>query len=104
MQTQDLSKYNFEVQTKNLPVNLYGLSLLDLDKKQKHDIVISHNGYCPNVCSEREQSNYNDYLSNLENSLLIEFENATKIKNYTRILEVMTDDNGELYHLSKNVD
>ena len=104
MQTQDLSKYNFDVQTKNLPVNIYGLRILDLNKKQNHDIVISHNGYCPNISTEREQSNYNDYLSNLENSLLIEFEKATKIKNYTRILEVMTDDKGELYHLSKRID
>jgi hypothetical protein len=104
MQTQDLSKYNFDVQTKNLPINIYGLRILDLNKKQNHDIVISHNGYCPNIITEREQSNYNDYLSNLENSLLIEFEKATKIKNYTRILEVMTDDKGELYHLSKSID
>lgn len=104
METQDLSKYNFDVQTKNLPLNIYGLRIFDLDKKQNYDIVVSHNGYCPNISTEREQSNYNDYLSNLESSLLIEFEKATKIKNYTRILEVMTDDKGELYHLSKRVD
>ena len=104
MQTQDLTKYNFDIQTKNLPVNIYGLRIFDLDKKQNHDIVISHNGYCPNLYTEREQSNYNDYLSNLENSLLIEFEKTTKIKNYTRILEVMTDNKGELYHLCKSVD
>ena len=84
MQTQDLSKYNFDVQTKKLPVNIYGLRILDFNKKQNYDIVISHNGYCPNISTEREQSNYNDYLSNLENSLLIEFEKVTKIKNYTR--------------------
>jgi len=104
MQTQDLSKYNFDIQTKNLPINIYGLRIIDLDKKQKHEIVINHNGYCPNICTEREQSNYNDYLSNLENTLLIEFEKSTEIKNYSRILEVMTNDKGELYHLLKRVD
>lgn len=104
MQTQDLSKYNFDMQTKNLPVNIYGLRIFNLNKKQTHNIVILHNGYCPNIVTEREQSNYNDYLSNLENSLLIEFEKSTKIKEYTRVLEVMTDDNGELYHLSKSID
>jgi hypothetical protein len=62
VQNQDLSKYNFEIQTKNLPANIYGLRIFDLDKKQFHDIVISHNGFCPNLNSERERSNYNDYL------------------------------------------
>ncbi len=104
MQTQDLSKYNFEIQTKNLPLNIYGLRILDLDKNQNHDLVISHNGYCPNISTEREQSNYNDYLSNLESSVLNEFEKRTKIKNYTRLFEVMTNNNGDLYHLLKSVD
>lgn len=104
MQIQDLTKYNFDIQSINLPVNIYGLRIYDLDKKQKYDIVVSHDGYCPKICTDREQSNYNDYLSNLERSLLIEFEKSTKIRNYTRILEVMTDDKGELYHLSKSVD
>lgn len=104
MKTQDLSKYNFEVQTKNLPVNIYGLRVFDLDKEQHYDIVVSHDGYCPNILTEREQSNYNDYLSNLENSLIIEFTKSTKIKNFSRILEVMTNNKGELYHLSKTVD
>lgn len=104
MKTQDLSKYNFEVQTKNLPVNVYGLRILDLDKNNNHDIFISHNGYCPNINSERERSNYNDYLSNLENSILLEFEKTSKIKNYTRLFEVMTDDKGDLYHFLKNAD
>jgi hypothetical protein len=103
MQTQDLSKYNFKVQKKNLPKNLYGLRIFDLDKKQNHDIVFFHNGYCPYLDSERERSNYNDYLSNLENSLLIEFEKNTKIKKYIRVFEVMTNDIGELYHFSKTV-
>lgn len=103
MQLQDLSKYNFEVQTKNLPINIYGLRILDLEKNQNHDIVISHNGYCPNICTEREQSNYNDYLSNLESSVLSEFEKSTKIKTYTRLFEVMTNEKGELYHLLKSV-
>ncbi len=101
MQAINLSNYNFEVQTKNLPVNIYGLTILDLDTKQKYDIFVTHNGYCPNINTEREQSNYNDYLCNLENSLLTEFEKTSKIKNYNRILEVMTNDKGELYHLSR---
>lgn len=100
----DLLKLNFDIEKKKLPKNIYGLQILDLDKKQKHDIVINHNGYCPNVYTEREQSNYNEYLTNLENSLLIEFEKSTNIRNYIRILEVMTNDKGELFHLSKNID
>ena len=104
MEAIDLSKYNFEVQTKNLPVNIYGLRILDLDKNKNYDIFISHNGYCPNLNSEREQSNYNDYISNLEASLLLEFEKMNKINNYTRLFEVMTNDKGELYHFVKNAD
>lgn len=104
MQSQDLSRFNFEVQTKNLPSNIYGLRILDLDKNQNHDLIITHNGYCPNINTEREQSNYNDYLSNLENSLLVEFEKTTKIKNYSRVFEVMTNDKGELYNFTKSVD
>jgi hypothetical protein len=29
VQNQDLSKYNFEIQTKNLPANIYGLRIFD---------------------------------------------------------------------------
>ncbi len=104
MKIQDLSQFNFEAQTKNLPVNIYGLRILDLDQNKNHDIIISHNGYCPSINTEREQSIYNDYLSNLESTLLNEFERTTKIKNYTRLFEVMTNDKGELYHLLKSVD
>ncbi len=45
MQLQDLSKYNFQVQTKNLPINIYGLRIIDNDKNQTYDVVINHNGY-----------------------------------------------------------
>lgn len=98
--------FDFNIQNKNLPKNIYALRVLDEDKNKIYDIIINHNGCCPIISNEREQSNYNDYLSNLENEVINEFFKFNKIKkpkNYSNLFEVMTDDKGELYHLSKSV-
>ncbi len=103
MQLQDLSKYNFQVQTKNLPINIYGLRIIDNDKNQTYDVVINHNGYCPIIYTEREQSNYNDYLSHLEATVINEFLQTTRIKNYSCTIEIVTNDKAELYHFLRSV-
>jgi hypothetical protein len=103
MQVEQLSKFSFEVQTKNLPVNIYAIRILDTDKNQIHDVCISHNGYCPNISTEREQSNFNDYLSNLEYGVINELKKKINIKNNILLYELMTDNNGNLYFASKRV-
>jgi hypothetical protein len=105
MKTTDITSFNFDVQKKNLPTNIYALRILD-DENKHYDIVITHNGYCPNLSTEREQSNYNDYLSNLEYDVVDEFFKSSKIKkpkNYSHIFEIMTNSEGELYHYSKQL-
>ena len=100
------SNFDFNIQDKNLPINIYALRVLDNEKSKAYDIIINHTGYCPHISSEREQSNYNDYLSNLENEVINEFFKLNKIrkpKNYSNLFEIMTNDKGELYHYSRIV-
>jgi hypothetical protein len=106
MKTPEITSFNFDIQKKDLPKNIYALRILDDVRNKYYDIVINHSGYCPNLSTEREQSNYNDYLSNLENSVVNEFFKSSKIKkpkNYIHIFEIMTNNEGELYHYSKIV-
>ncbi len=105
--TQLLSlNFSLKVNQKDLPKNIYGLKLLNEKTNETVSLFISHNGYCPNIYSEREQSNYNDYLSNLESSIINEYCKLNKIKNtdlLIRKLEIMTNEKGELYHCSRIV-
>jgi hypothetical protein len=106
MKYLDASQFDFNIANKNLPVNIYALRLLDNDKNSIYDIIINHDGCCPNTVSERDQSNFNDYLSNLESEVIGEFFKLNKIKkpkNYFHLFELITDSNGELYHFSKLV-
>ncbi|MDD4576245.1 MAG: hypothetical protein PHI36_07445 [Bacteroidales bacterium] len=99
--------FDFNVESKILPKNIYALRVFDENTKLTHDIFVKHDGYCPNLTTEREQSNFNDYLSNLENYVTNEFFRINDLKtpkNYHHLIEVMTNDNGELYHLSKTID
>lgn len=100
-----VSNFDFNIQNKKLPSNIYALRVLDNDNNITYDIVVNHNGFCPNIQSEREQSNYNDYLSNLETSVINEFFKVNKIKkpeNYIHLFEIMTNENSELYHYSRS--
>lgn len=102
----ETSSFDFNIQDKNLPINIYALRVLDNEKSKVYDILINHNGYCPYISSEREQSNYNDYLSNLENEVINDFFKLNKIKkpkNYSNLFEIMTNEKGELYHYSRTV-
>ena len=108
MEATQLLSLNFSLKTnqKDLPKNIYGLKLINEKTNEIVSLYINHNGYCPNISSEREQSNYNDYLSNLENSIINEYCKLNKIKDcdlFSRKLEIMTNNNGELYHYSKTV-
>jgi hypothetical protein len=102
----DILRTDFKIENKNFPKNIYAIKIKDC-KENTYEIAINHNGYCPDIYSEREQSNYNDYLSNLESSIVTEFFNSIgkkKPKSYYTILEVMTNNKGELYHFSKSVE
>ncbi|QQR98279.1 MAG: hypothetical protein IPK18_01705 [Sphingobacteriales bacterium] len=98
------SLLDIDLSNKKLPVNTYALRVLDNNTDLIYDIIITHDGYCPNILDEREQSNYNDYLSNLENKVITEFfktNGLKKPKSYSNLLEVMTNNFGELYHYSR---
>jgi hypothetical protein len=97
----DLSSYNFEIQKNELPRNIYAIKIEDSTNKIIHDLSIEHDGYCPSIYDERDQSQFSEYLCNLENSLVSELNKKNEIKNYNLLLEVMTNSKGELYHLCK---
>ena len=95
----------FDLENIKYPKNIYALRISD-EKGNIYDISISHNGFCPNISTEREQSNFNDYLSNLECSIVSEFFKSIKKrkpKTYYNKIEVMTDCNGKIYHLSRAI-
>lgn len=108
MEKLQILSLNFSVEKnkKNLPINIYAIRLINNKTNEEIDILLNHNGYCPTISSEREQSNYNDYLSNLEYSVINEFCKSKKIKltdDISCIREVLTNEKGELYHYSRSV-
>lgn len=101
----DVLNFNFDLKNINYPKNIYALRIKD-SHENIYDISVEHNGFCPEIFSEREQSNYNDYLSNLENSVVQAFFKSIKKRKpkvYSSLIEVMTNEKGELYYLSKSV-
>lgn len=94
---------NIDLDVKSLPKNIYAIRIKD-EKENIYDIAINHNGYCPSINTEREQSTFNDYLSNLENNTIAEFFKSLKQRTpkiYSTQLEVLTNSKGDLYYLSK---
>ena len=97
---------NFEIEENNhsLPLNIYAIKVLNLDENTTFEIAIKHNGYCPNISSEYEESKFSEYLCNLEYTLIDEYykqNNMKKPKSYYSICEVMTNEKGDLYRFSK---
>jgi hypothetical protein len=94
---------NFDLSYTSYPKNIYAVRIKD-DKDVIYDISVEHNGFCPKIYSERDQSTYNDYLSNLEYTVVNEFFKSIKKRRpkvYLNLIEVVTNDKGELYHLSR---
>ena len=103
--TTEILNSNFDLNNIKYPKNIYALRICD-EKGNIYDISVSHNGFCPNIKTEREQSNFNDYLSNLEYSIVSAFFKSIKKKKpktYYNKIEVITDLNGKIYHLSKAI-
>ena len=103
--TTEILNSNFDLNNINYPKNIYALRICD-EKGNIYDISVSHNGFCPNIKTEREQSNFNDYLSNLEYSIVSAFFKSIKKrkpKTYYNKIGVITDLNGKIYHLSKAI-
>lgn len=99
----DILKSNFELESTIYPKNIFAIRIKD-NQGRVYDISVKHNGYCPDINSEREQSSYNDYLSNLEYSVLNEYFksiNKKTPKEYSNLAEVMTNGKGELYYYSR---
>lgn len=103
--TTEILNSNFDLNNIKYPKNIYALRICD-EKGNIYDISVSHNGFCPDIKTEREQSNFNDYLSNLEYSIVSAFFKSIKKrkpKTYYNKIEVITDLNGKIYHLSKAI-
>lgn len=93
----------FNLKKNSLPKNVYAIRIKDKNGNL-YDIAIQHDGYCPAIYSEREQSRFNDYLSNLENSVISEYFKSIKKrkpKNYSTQLEIVTDQQGKIYHFTQ---
>lgn len=103
--TTNILNSNFLLKNVLYPKNIYALRIED-EKGNIYDISVEHDGFCPNIYSEREQSNYNDYLSNLESSVVQEFFKSIKKrkpKEYANLIEIMTNEKGELYRYAYSV-
>ena len=90
MELSQILSLNFstEVNTKNLPLNIYAVRLLNKKTNEVMDISLQHNGFCPSLSTESEHSNYGEYLSNLENSIIIEFCKSKKTNNTNDFLNI----------------
>lgn len=102
--SMDLS---IEANKTNLPKNLYAIRVLNEDTNEVFDLCIEHDGYLPNISTERERSHFGQYLSNLEYTLIDEYFKQNKIKRPKRcynIFEVITNEKGHLHSYSKVVD
>lgn len=96
---------NFDIENVKYPKNIYAVRIRD-EMNVVYDISVQHNGYCPPCSTERDRSRLNDYLSNLSYNVVTEFFrtiNKKMPKKYYEEIEIMTDSNGDLYHLSKAV-
>ncbi len=91
---------------KNLPKNIYATIVLNCDDNSTFQLVIEHDGYCPSTATDCEQSNYMQYLCNLQSELIENYFKINKIrkpKTYYSICEIVTNSSGELHHYSKSV-
>lgn len=107
MENIQILNLDFNIANKNLPINIYAIRVFDCENNKTFDLLINHDGTCPNIFTEREQSRYNDYLSNLEYKLIDEFYKTNKIKKpkkYYSKIELMTDSKGNLFHLTRSID
>jgi hypothetical protein len=107
MNNLEIFKFDLENIKSNLPKNIYGLKVLNVDKNETFNIAIEHNGYCPKLFDDHEISNFSEYLCNLEYKLVTNYFKTNKIKKpkmWYHLFEIMTNDKGELYHYSRKKD
>lgn len=104
----NLEIFNFDLEKvkSNLPKNIYAIKVLNLDKNETFNIAIEHNGYCPELYDNHDESNFGEYLCNLEFKLVSDYFKSKKVKmpkKFYSLCEIMTNKNGELYHYSRVV-
>ncbi|UAM97336.1 hypothetical protein K8354_13545 [Polaribacter litorisediminis] len=90
----------------SLPENVYAIKVHNIDSNYYFKIAVKHDSFCPNISSSYEESQFLDYLSNLEYKLIEEYyksKNKQKPENYSTVLEIITNEKGELYRLAKAV-
>lgn len=98
--------FSLDKNSTSLPVNIYAIKVHNIDENYYFKIAVEHNSFCPNISSNHEDSNFLEYLSNLESRLIEEYYKSKKQKkpeNYTTVLEIITDEKGELYRIAKAV-
>ncbi|MCU0438942.1 MAG: hypothetical protein MUC49_13670 [Raineya sp.] len=102
-----IKDFDFNINSDKLPVNLYALRIQDEKIFKIYEICVKHNGFCPIIETERDQSMYIDYFCNLEWKVVDEFFKTNKLKKpkiYCKLLEVMTDKKGDLYRVCYEID
>lgn len=73
--------------------------------KEEVYLTIQHDGYTPNLDSDRSNSHFGEYLSNLSDKLISDYTKANKIKKrFDHIAEVYSDSKGEIFRYSKRAD
>lgn len=105
----NLKIFNFDLKKIkiDLPKNIYATEILNVDTNEVFKIAIEHNGYCPIICSDHDQSNFAEYLCNLQAFLIKSYckENKVKMpKRYSSTREIVTNLKGELYHYAYSID
>ena len=106
MDTLEIFNFDLKKVTNNLPKNIYATEILNVDTNEIFKIAIQHDGYCPTIYSDRDRSNFAEYLSNIETSLIQSYFKANKIrkpKSYRQLCEIVTNSEGNLYHYSYSV-
>lgn len=102
---EEVLNSNCSLTNTKYPSNVYAIRIKD-ENENIFDISIQHNGYFPEINSEREQSRFNDYLSNLENSAVEIYFKVNKMKKpkvYSSMIEIVTNSYGQIHHFSKSV-
>ena len=68
-------------------------------------LTIQHDGYAPYLDSDRSNSHFGEYLSNLSDRLISDYTKANKIKKrFKHIAEVYSDSKGEIFRYCKSID
>ncbi len=107
MNTLEIFNFDLNKVKSDLPKNVYATEILNIENNEVFKIAIQHNGYCPTICSDHDQSNFSEYLCNLQAYLIQAYfktNKRKKPKSYSTLSEIVTNSRGELYHYAYSID